>query len=182
LKARAITAAASTVRTGLRVDPMTVPIPTTTATYTAVKKAASTPYTTVLLMTTSISYMRYFSTDADRDPQKPERQSPKDREDGRRARREDRRQKRDHDEHRSRRESLQLQSLVPSGPPEANQNGHERCHDRADEREEEDESDRATRLRLCERMPPHFRGVDDAEDPHQREAHDRAPGHRVPST
>jgi hypothetical protein len=56
LKARAITAAAASVRNGLRVEPMAVPIPTTIATYTAVKNAASTPYTTVLLTTTSRSY------------------------------------------------------------------------------------------------------------------------------
>ncbi len=55
LKATAIVAAASTVRNELWVEPIAVPIPTTIARYTAVKNAASTAYTTVLLITTSRS-------------------------------------------------------------------------------------------------------------------------------
>ena len=55
LKATAITAAASTLKSWLCVEPIAVPTPTTTAKYTPVKNAASKPYTTVLLITTSIS-------------------------------------------------------------------------------------------------------------------------------
>src|ERR687892_867154 len=53
-------AVARMVRKALPRLPTTVPIPTTIPTYTSVTNAASAPYTTVLLMTTSMSYKRYF--------------------------------------------------------------------------------------------------------------------------
>jgi hypothetical protein len=49
-------------RLGSPPEPMAVPMPTTMATYTAVMNAARAPYTTVLLMTRSMSYRRYLST------------------------------------------------------------------------------------------------------------------------
>ena len=58
----ATTAAAIADRTGLPRSPTAVPIPTTSAMYTAVMNAASTANTTVLPITTSISYKRYFRT------------------------------------------------------------------------------------------------------------------------
>src|SRR3989449_5140549 len=58
--ASATTAAAIAVSSGLCRFPTAVPTPTTRATYTSVMNAASVPNTTVLLMTKSISYRRYF--------------------------------------------------------------------------------------------------------------------------
>src|SRR5438876_3463993 len=63
-KATATTAVAKidSPRLGLEPWPTSDPIPTTIATYTAVMNAARAPNTTVLLMTTSMSYRRYFIT------------------------------------------------------------------------------------------------------------------------
>jgi|GEM_PF-4185894 len=55
-------AAAARVRAPLLRLPTAAPIPTTTARYTSVANAPSTPMTTVFLTTTSRSYSRYFRT------------------------------------------------------------------------------------------------------------------------
>ncbi len=58
-KATATTAVATIDSTRLPEPPTRAPIPTTNATYTTVTNTANTPYTRVLLMTTSMSKSRY---------------------------------------------------------------------------------------------------------------------------
>src|SRR5215467_12119237 len=60
--ATATTAAATAASSGRPRPPASVPTPTTSPAYTAVMNTASEPYRTALLITTSISYSRYFST------------------------------------------------------------------------------------------------------------------------